>query len=109
MTGNLIRIGESELWWDGDGKLKQSGLDHNSKSVFTDDDDSDDGDGDGDGDGDDGDGDDDDNGDIMFTRLFHISKWQHYRRLGRIRRWMHYFYSTKFGSSEKAATIARAN
>ena len=49
MTGNLIRIGESELWWDGDGKLKQSGLDHNSKSVFTDDDDSDDGDGDGDG------------------------------------------------------------
>ena len=56
MTGNLIRIGESELWWDGDGKLKQSGLDHNSKSVFTDDDDSDDGDGD--GDGNDGDGDD---------------------------------------------------
>ena len=50
MTGNLIRIGESELWWDGDGKLKQSGLDHNSKSVFTDDDDN------GDGDGDDGDG-----------------------------------------------------
>ena len=30
MTGNLIRIGESELWWDGDGKLKQSGLDLNS-------------------------------------------------------------------------------
>ena len=29
--------------------------------------------------------------------------------LGRIRRWMHYFYSTKFGSSEKAATIAKAN
>ena len=45
MTENLIRIGESELWWDGDGKLKQSGLDRNSKSVFTDDDD-DDGDGD---------------------------------------------------------------
>ena len=65
MTGNLIRIGESELWWDGDGKLKQSGLDHNSKSVFTDDDDSDDGDGDGDGnDGDGDDGDDGDNGDI---------------------------------------------
>ena len=37
MTENLIRIGESELWWDGDGKLKQSGLDRNSKSVFTDD------------------------------------------------------------------------
>ena len=73
MTGNLIRIGESELWWDGDGKLKQSGLDHNSKSVFTDDDDvnEDDGDddddsddGDGDGDGNDVDGDDGDNGDI---------------------------------------------
>ena len=45
MTENLIRIGESELWWDGDGKLKQSGLDRNSKSVFTDDVD-DDGDGD---------------------------------------------------------------
>ena len=45
MTENLIRIGESELWWDGDGKLKQSGLDRNSKSVFTDDvDDDDDGD-----------------------------------------------------------------
>ena len=41
MTENLIRIGESELWWDGDGKLKQSGLDRNSKSVFTDDDDDD--------------------------------------------------------------------
>ena len=53
MTENLIRIGESELWWDGDGKLKQSGLDRNSKSVFTDDVDDDD------NDGDDGDGDDD--------------------------------------------------
>ena len=27
----------------------------------------------------------------MFTRLFHISKWQHYWRLGKIRRWMHCF------------------
>ena len=36
-----------------------------------------------------------------FARLFHISKWQHYRRLGRIRKWMHCFYSTKFGSSRK--------
>ena len=35
----------------------------------------------------------------MFTRLFHISKWQHYRRLGRIWRWMHSFCSTKFGTS----------
>ena len=33
---------------------------------------------------------------IMFKRLFYISKWQHYRRLGRIRRWMHFFCSTKF-------------
>ena len=57
MTENLIRIGESELWWDGDGKLKQSGLDRNSKSVFTDDDDDDD------NDGDDGDDDDDVDGD----------------------------------------------
>ena len=38
---------------------------------------------------------------LMFTRLFHISKWQHYRRLGKIRRWMHCFCSTKFGSSRK--------
>ena len=38
---------------------------------------------------------------LMFTRLFHISKWQCYRRLGRIRKWMHCFYSTKFGSSRK--------
>ena len=36
-----------------------------------------------------------------FTRSFHISKWQHYRRLGKIRRWMRCFYSTKFGSSRK--------
>ena len=37
----------------------------------------------------------------MFTRLFHISKWQHNRRLGRIRRWKHCSYSTKFGSSRE--------
>ena len=37
----------------------------------------------------------------IFTRLFHISKWQHSKRLGRIRRWKHCSYSAKFGSSRE--------
>ena len=38
---------------------------------------------------------------IMFTRLFHISKWQYNRQLGRIRRWKHCSYSAKYGSSRE--------
>ena len=38
---------------------------------------------------------------LMFTRLFHISKWQYNRQLGRIRRWKHCSYSAKYGSSRE--------